>query len=428
VELKRELFENGIALLSNEVRENETVAISGSIKAGAMCDRPGSFGAAELASRLLMRGTKSLSASQISQKIEESGATLSFENRDESVYFSSRCYYGVLEDVLEIIGDCLMHPSFPESEIIQARNEIIAEIKAEEDDTRSAAYRRLVELVFGRDEVYGRDPLGRQDELAKLEKNDLSRFHDENYHPDRLVIAMTGGYEFDLVRAKIDKIFSSWKKGTGAKFSYRESKENAPDKASAVQMKHKTQVDLAMGLKAVPRSSRGYYPLNLGNLVLGRLGLYGRLGKNVREERGLAYYSFSALQSKLFSGLFGVFAGVNPTNLGRAAEGIFQEVARITTEPIPQKELETAKRNSLGSLSISLDTSVERVAILHDIEYNNLGLDYLERYPAILDRVSSEEILSLFQKYVKLDQLSIVAAGPIDDRALESLLPAKAAV
>ncbi len=424
LEMKRELFENGIALLSNAVGESETVAISGSIKADTICEQSGASGTAELVSRLLMRGTRALSAGQISQKIEEAGATLSFENRDESVNFSSRCYYGVLDDVLEIIGECLMKPSFPDNEITLARNEILSEIKAEEDDTRSTAYRRLMELVFGRETPYGRDPLGRPEELKRLRSEDLARFHRENYVPDRLVIAMTGGYDFDLVRTKIDKIFSGWKNAGSDKFSYRETGD-VPPSSSAVEMKHKTQVDLAIGTKAVSRSSPDYYPLNLGNLVLGRLGLYGRLGKNVREDRGLAYYSFSTLQSRLFSGFFAAFAGVNPSNVSKAIEGIFEELTKITSEPIPQKELETAKKNSLGSLSISLDTSVERVAILHDIEYNGLGLDYLERYPAILDRISSEEILGCFQKYVKLDRMSMVAAGPVDDRALVPLRATK---
>lgn len=426
VNLRREVFENGITFLSNEVRESETVAISGSIKAGTMRDSPGSFGGAELVSRLLMRGTKSLSGAQISQRIEGSGATLSFENRDESVNFSGRCYYGVLDLVLEIIGGCLMTPTFPEKELVLVKNEVLSEIKAEEDDTRSTAYRRLAELVFGRDEIYGRNPLGTPEELKLLKSEDLVRFHQDNYSPHGLIIAMTGGYKFDSARSSLDRIFSRWSGEGKNKIYNNETLERIRPKTSAVKMKHKTQVDLAMGTKAVPRSSRDYYPLNLGNLILGRLGLYGRLGKNIREERGLAYYSFSTLQAKLFSGIFAVFAGVNPSNVEKAAEGIFEEISKIDSEPIPQKELETVKRNSLGSLSISLDTSVERVNVLHDIEYNGLGLDYLERYPAILEHISSEEILSSFQKYVKLDQLSVGASGPIDDGRLAMISSRKA--
>ncbi|HXQ91382.1 MAG TPA: pitrilysin family protein [Nitrososphaerales archaeon] len=418
LELKREVFENGFVLLSNKISDSETVAISGSMKSGAICDEKGRFGIAELVSRLLMRGTKQHTGSEISQKIEESGATLSFDNRDESVYFSSRCYIGVLDDVLEILGECLMQPSFPEIEIALSRNEILSEIKAQSDDTRTSAYRRLFELIFGSDEPYGRDSLGIPDDLNRLTREDLVRFHEENYFSDRAVFAITGGYDYDRVREKLDKIFSSWNgKNSSRKITYRETARSDP-KVSAVNLKHKSQVDLAIGTRAVPRSSQYYYSLNLGNLILGRLGLYGRLGKNVREERGLAYYSFSALQAKLYSGFFGVFAGVNPVNLEKAVEGITEELTKITTQSISEKELETAKRNSIGSLSISLDTSSERVGIIHEIEYYNLGLDYLERYPGILERISGEEILHSFKKFISLDKMSMVASGPVESRNL----------
>jgi zinc protease len=420
VELQREVFDNGVILLSNAITGSDTVAISGSIKAGAICDEPGKFGAGELVSRVLIRGTKSMSSGQISQRIEEAGATLSFDNRDESVGITSRCYVGVLDEVLEILSECLMHPNFQEKEMDLARNEILAEIKAEEDDTRSIAARSLSQSVFGVDAPYGRNPLGKAEELRALSSDDLILFHQENYSPDRLIIAITGGYNFDTVKSKIDKTFSGWSSAGGGKFHFSEPPK-IPGGNAIFNMKHKTQVDIAMGTRGVARSSHDYYPLSLGNLILGRLGLYGRLGKKVRDESGLAYYSYSTLQSKLFSGLFAVYAGVNPSNLVKAKEAIIKEIKEITSEPISQEELETAKRNSLGALSISLDTSVERVAILHEIEYNNLGLDYLERIPAILDRVSSEEILAGFQKYVNPDSLSTATAGPVPERILSKL-------
>jgi len=95
-----------------------------------------------------------------------------------------------------------------------------------------------------------------------------------------------------------------------------------------------------------------------------------------------------------------------------------EEITKITTHSITERELVTSKRNSIGSLSISLDTSSERVGIIHDIEYYNLGLDYLERYPGILEGISSEEILRSFQKFVSPERLSMVAAGPVDNRNL----------
>ena len=110
-EVKRESYENGLVLIGNPVKETETVAITGSIKSGAMWDELGKFGAAELVSRLLLRGTKGHTAGQLSQLLEETGWTLEFTNRDESVTFSGRCYYGALKHLLGTVREALQRTS-----------------------------------------------------------------------------------------------------------------------------------------------------------------------------------------------------------------------------------------------------------------------------------------------------------------------------
>jgi zinc protease len=419
VDLRQETLENGLTLISNEIDDSETVAISGTIKSGAICDESGMFGTAELVARLLTRGTNRRSASQISQSIEESGATLSFENRDESVSFSARCYFGILDQILELIGECLIEPAFPETEVNLSKSEILSDIKSQEDDTRASAYRALSSIVFGRDAPYGRDPLGRPEDLQRLSRDDLVKFHREYYDASTVILAITGSYDFEHVRNKVEKIFYKWNSGGSGFKKISFQVPDYPAQVARLDMKHKSQVDLALGARAVPRSSPLYHPLNLGNLILGRLGLYGRLGKNVREDKGVAYYSYSILQAKLFSGQIGVFAGVNPKNIEKAITGITEEITRITRQSISEKELETAKRNLLGSLSISLDTSIERVGIIHDIAYYNLGLDYLEMYPRILEAVTGDQVLVSCNEIMNLDRISLVAAGPLEETELK---------
>jgi len=413
LEIKRESYENGLVLIGNPVKETETVAIAGSIKSGAMWDELGKFGAAELVSRLLLRGTKGHTAGQLSQLLEETGSTLEFTNRDESVTFSGRCYYGALKQLLGTVREALIEPVFPEEEIEGARAEILYEIKSEEDETRSMAYKEVMGLIYGKDMPYGRDSLGKSEELERLTRSDLKRFYDENYHPSRVVLAMTGKLDFEELRDEIGKLFSSWSGSQGINFTREKVNRNAS--MASVEMSHKSQVDLVFGARAVDRNSPHFYSLNLGNLVLGRMGLYGRLGENVREEKGLAYYSYSVVQARLYDGNLSIFAGVNPRNVEKAIEGITEEISRISTESLSEDELAGARKNATGSLSISLDTSIERVNIIHDMEYYNLGIDYLDRYPEILSKITPEQVLSDFAKYFSVDRISMAAAGPLGD-------------
>src|SRR5439155_247569 len=88
-------------------------------------------------------------------------------------------------------------------------------------------------------------------------------------------------------------------------------------------------------VRAGPEGRRGadYYALNLANLLFGRIGLYGRLGRNLRDEQGLAYYAFSSLDARTAGGMWSISAGVNPANLGKAIESIRSEMDRLRTEP-----------------------------------------------------------------------------------------------
>ena len=412
IELRREKFENGMILIGNQNKSTDSIAIQGSIEAGAICDEKGNFGTAELVTRLLTRGTKEYSAGKISQIIEELGATLDFSNYDETVSFNARCHSGSLGELLRIISLCLTEPEFKEDELDKSRGEVIAEIKAEEDETRSVAYRELTALIYGKDEPYGRNSLGRVEDLIRITAGNVKSFYERNYSPSRTIFAITGNFDYETVISDVGNLFSSWT-GNSGEIHYRPLDVRAGMKS--VNMQHKSQADIALGAKAVPRSSPSYYALNLGNLILGRMGLYGRLGKNVREDKGLAYYSFSSLQAKTYSGHLAVMAGVNPKNMEKAIEGIMQEITKISSEEITREELERAKKNALGSLSISLDSSSERVSVIHDIEYYSLGLDYLDRYEFILGSVTAEKILEAFKLRLKKENLSLTIAGPLPD-------------
>lgn len=416
-EIKREIYENGLTLICNPLKGAETVAISGSIKSGAMFDEQDSLGAAELVSRLLLRGTRTRNSLQISRSLEEVGSKLEFSNDDDSVFFSGRCYYTALTSLLNTLKDSLMEPVFPREEINHTRSEILSELSEQEDETRSVAYKELMGLIYGKKMPYGRDSLGKKKDLRHLSRRDLKLFYEKNYLPTRVVLGIIGRFEFDTLRNTIERMFSSWS-GTHEPLTFRTKIKPSHPKIVKIAMNHKSQVDLAIGARAVERNSRHYYSLNLGNLVLGRMGLYGRLGKNVREKRGLAYYSYSVVNAKLFAGSLNIFAGVNPLNVEKAFEGIVEEISKISTESLTENELAAARKNALGSLSIALDTSIERVKIIHDIQYYGLGIDYLERYAEILSQVTAKQILDDFAKYLSVDRVSMAAVGPVSNKRL----------
>lgn len=428
MDIKSEVLENGLLFSANESKDVDSIALSGSVRAGAIYDHQGKFGTAEIVSRLLTRGTKTHPiASVISKKIEEMGATLQFTNDDERVRFTARCHSSVIREMLEIIADCLTTPSFSSDQIELTKAEIISDLDAEQDDTRTRAHRLLMSLIYGEGKPFGRNPMGEADHIKTISDHDIAEFYNDLYAPNSTLIVATGNFEFSDLVSEIDSKLGKWNKTSKGNFGIGAAAITEVDSTSASSkidpMDYKSQVDIAMGMRAVSRKSDLYYALSLGNLLLGQIGLYGRLGKNVREEKGMAYYSFSSLVAKTFSGHMAIYAGVNPKNVSTAIEGITQEISRIRFEEIGEEELLTGKRNTLGSLSISLDTSSERVGIIHEIEYFSLGgSKYFEQFESKINSITSEQILKEFAEYANPSRISMSVVGPIQDTK-QILLP-----
>ena len=169
---------------------------------------------------------------------------------------------------------------------------------------------------------------------------------------------------------------------------------------------------MVLGLPAIRRDNPDYYALLMMNLLLGRLGLSGRLGRNVREEKGLAYYVYSSFDAGRGPGLWAVRTGVNPSNVARAIETILAEIARIQAAPVEAQELADGVAFLTGVLPLTLETNAGLAGTLLDIEQYHLGLDYIQRYPAIIRSISPEAIQEAARRYLPTDAYILTVAGP----------------
>src|SRR5256712_2873853 len=126
---------------------------------------------------------------------------------------------------------------------------------------------------------------------------------------------------------------------------------------------------MAIGAPGVPRPHADYYALNLANLLFGRIGLYGRLGRNLRDEQGLAYYAFSSLDARTAGGMWSISAGANPANPGEAIQSIPGEMDPLPTEPFPRDENRDGEDNQGSSLIVSPEPHAAVPSPLHRVGY-----------------------------------------------------------
>jgi len=139
--------------------------------------------------------------------------------------------------------------------------------------------------------------------------------------------------------------------------------------------------------------------------------MMGRIGKAVREKAGLAYEVSSHLGAGIGPTPWTVVAGVNPANLEKALALLKQELTRFRSEPVTEQELRDVKTQALGRLPLSLETNAGIASILVSIERYGYSLDHLRQLPAIMESITTEEILDAARRYWDMDKLVITSAG-----------------
>jgi len=170
---------------------------------------------------------------------------------------------------------------------------------------------------------------------------------------------------------------------------------------------------LVLGVPCMKRDHPDYHALRMANLILGRLGMMGRLGESVREERGLAYGVHSELDAGLGAGPWCIRAGVNPANVDEALLAIKDEMARIRESGVTEDELLRGQRYTTGSLVLQLETNDGVAGVVQEMELLGLGLDYLDRYPGIVNALTREQVSTAAATYIpRYEDTVRVVAGP----------------
>jgi len=174
----------------------------------------------------------------------------------------------------------------------------------------------------------------------------------------------------------------------------------------------KTQSDIVLGWPGLARNDPDYMKARLANTILGVFGMMGRLGDNVRDQQGLAYYVYSQLEAGMGAGPWLAIAGVNPASVDRAVDGILHEVHRLRDESLPPDDLADSQSFLTGSMPLRLETNEGIDSTLLDMERYNLGFDYLLRFADLVNAVTVDDIQDMARAYLNPDAYALAIAGP----------------
>lgn len=412
--ITRRTLANGLTVIVYPNPTTPALVARLSIKGGAMYDPAGKAGLASFAARAMRRGTEQHSFDALNEETESRGASVGVDAGKALMEVGGRALKEDADFLLQTIADVALHPSFPEDEIAKLREQLRTGLLEMEMDTASVAERAFREMLYPKGHPYHLRTTGYLDTLDEIGREDMVAFYKRYFRPDRSVLIVVGDVEPEEMVSKADELLGGWHGGSAEPEPYQIAEVDQPRGAERVFkfVPGKTQNDIVLGFPAIRRADPDYYAFDLMNLLLGRIGLMGRLGKTVRDEQGLAYYAGSSFEAGLGAGPWSVHAGVNPENVNRAIESIRREIERVRTEPIPAEEVEGGKRYMTGVLPLRLETSDGLSRTILEMELYNLGFDYIARYPAIINALTAERVSQAASKHLSSENYAVSIAGP----------------
>ncbi len=409
--ITRAVLPNGLTMLVKPSPGSGSVAIHGYVRSGSLFDG-GRPGLARFAASTLVHGTARRTAQQIAEELDGRGASLAVTPGLEAASVTGRALAADLPVLLGSAAEVLTQPAFQPDEVEKVRGRLVTAARINALDTRCAAERLFRRLAYPEGHPHAQPPDGEEGVLATLSSEDLRAFHARHAHPEAALIAVVGDVEAARAVDQIVETLGTWAPGGGwAMPAFPDPTPGRLPVRRTLALPGKTQSDLVLGAPGILRGDPEYYATMMANLLLGQLGMMGRVGQNVREQQGMAYHASSDLRAGLLAGPWWVRAGVNPANVERAVAAIIDEIRTFQRDGPGVEELADARTFLTGSLAVRLETQQGVAQMLADIELFGLGLDYLERYPSIIRAVGRDDIVRAMGRF-PVEAYVLAVAGP----------------
>jgi len=409
IDVKREVLENGLTLLTVKRHNLPVVMVTIGIKAGNLVEPEEKGGLANLTAELLTSGTKKRTASEISEGIEFVGASLNASGGDDYITVTLSVLKKDMDLGFDLLSDVILNPVFPEDELNKKREHIKGGLKAQEEDPNFIATREFKKAIFGT-HPYGRLITGDSETIDKIKRDDLIKFHSDYYLPNNAIMSVVGDITIEEVSNLIGKYFSAWRSKELKVVSLPKLETRKVKKTITID-KDLTQANIILGHEGISRDNPDYYAVSVMNYILGAGGFSSRLMQNIRDEKGLVYDIHSFFDANKYSGYFQVGLQTKNESANIAIEEVLKEIRKIRSEPVSDTELSDAKTFLIGSFPMRIETSRRIADFLVAVEFYGLGIDYIDKYPNYINSVTKKDIIRAAKKYLDPDNYILVVVA-----------------
>lgn len=408
VTVERVVSPRGIEAWLVQDRANPIIAMELSFRGGASLDPETKPGLAAMTAGLLDEGAGPFDSKAFQDKLEDLAITLNFDAGRDAFRGHLKTLTANRDAAFDLLRLALTQPRFAKEPVERVRGQMLAGLMRETQDPNAMASRRWFEIMFP-GHPYGRPATGTMASVKAVQVADLKAFARAQLSRDRLTVGVVG----DITPAELSTLLDATFGDLPEQSAASPPPEASPRTAGGITVldKDNPQAVALFGGPGIKRDDPDWYPAYVMNYILGGGGFSSRLTEEVRGKRGLAYSVYSYLAPMKQAGV--IIGGVATEN-SRFAESIAlikEEFRRMRDLGPSDAELANAKTYLNGSFPLSLDSTTAIAGLLVQLQTDRLGIDFLERRPALIEAVTGDDIRRVARRLLDPDALTIVVVG-----------------
>lgn len=370
------------------------------------------FGLSALTTQLMNQGNGALDATQLAEKLEETGAQFDAESNRDLALFHLRTLTSAeaLPQAIDALSLILNKPRFSEEAFYRERNQLLTLILQQEESPDEIANIAFFKQLYG-PHPYAHPVQGTTETVKRMQSWQVRNFYKRYFVGSNAIVVMVGAINHDEATQLADKIVGALPKGEPAT-TIEKATPNLNPTSLNIPFPSK-QTILRIGQLGVNHHNPDYFPLVIGNYILGGGAMVSQLAIEVREKKGLSYNPNSQLIPLTANGPFVIGLSTKNNQAETAIQATQQTLARFLKQGPSEKELSDAKQYLAGNFSLSLASNQSIANILLRIAFYHLPDNYLNTYVAHLESVTTEEINHAFNTLIKPNQQLQITVGQL---------------
>lgn len=399
---------NGLRVIIFEEKRLPIVSFRLAFRSGDINDPQGSDGLSSAMATLLTQGTITRSSKEIAEEIERLGASLSTGASSDNTTIAASALSIYKTEILKLMVDVLLHPSFPENELKLYKENTIKGLQFQRSQADFLADEQTARIIFGSHPYSSVSP--KPEDIEKLSREQLVDFHQETLIPNNAMLVIVGDVERESLLNELNELFADWKQGEINRTTFEAPPIRTERTLTIVDRVGSAQSNIVLANLGIDRKNPDYFSIIVMNQILGA-GASSRLFMNLREEKGYTYGAYASFDSRRQTGAFEATAEVRSAVTGDSLKEFFYELERIRNEKVSDEEIQDAKNFLTGVFPIRAETQEGLTNLIVAQKLYDLPDDYLQTYRENVSRVTIDDVQRVAQKYIHPEQLAIIIVG-----------------